>query len=794
MGKLGVSLLATSLLLAGTALAQDRSSDLPRPDPVFAGKIGRFGNDSTPALPPRVTAPKGAPNILVVLTDDVGFGASSTFGGAIPTPNLDRLAAHGLRYNEFHSTGMCSPTRASLLTGRNHQAVSFGTVIDGATGYPGYWSSFPHSAATVARVLRDNGYNTAMFGKHHNVPIWESSAAGPFTNWPTALGFEYFYGFIGGDTDQWDPVLYRGTDRVEIDRVQAAKHEVLLDQRLADDAIRWIHNQKAADPDKPFFAYYATGSTHAPHQAPADWIARFHGKFDQGWDQLRRETFERQKRAGIIPINAQLTPRPADIPAWDSLAPDQKRAYARFMEVYAGMLAYEDAQIGRVLDELQRMGELDHTLVMFIEGDNGASGEGSTQGTTNEIGILANGVTETTDWFVKAGEGMGGPDSYNLYPVGWAWAMNTPFQWTKQMASHLGGTRNGLVVSWPDRIKAQGEVRPQFHHVNDVFPTLLEAAGLSAPAKVDGIAQQRIDGVSLVYSFDNAKAQDRHTTQYFELNGNAALYSDGWMASTTPRRTPWGGLRSADAKETQFTWELYNLKSDYSQSKDLAKAEPKKLAALEALFWQEAERNQVLPILPNIGAPNGIQASLMTYGSRRTDWVYWGRDITVSYDAAPPMAARSFSLTADITVPPAGGNGVLVANGSWFGGWAFYLKDGRPVAHEAFSQQPQDQFHVAAAAPLPPGPAALRYDFDFDGGGPGKGGLMRISVNGKEVARGRIERTITLRAGLGETFDVGYDTGAPVIEDYSGDGRFNGDIAKVTMRLGAPGKPGPVQP
>ncbi|MBP6052885.1 MAG: arylsulfatase [Pseudomonadales bacterium] len=781
------------LLTAGLAQAQDTSANLPHADPVFTGKISRFGKDSIGAFPKRVTAPADAPNILLVMTDDVGFGAASTFGGPIPTPNLDRLAAHGLRYNQFHTTAMCSPTRAALLTGRNHQAVGNGTVIDGATGYPGYWATIPHSAATVARVLRDNGYNTAMFGKHHNVPVWESSAAGPFTQWPTSLGFEYFYGFIGGDADQWDPVLYRGTERTEIDQPAAPRHARLLEERLTDDTIRWIHNQKAADPTKPFFIYYASGIAHAPHQAPADWIARFKGRFDEGWDQVRQESIARQKLRGIIPPSTTLTPRPPDINAWDSQNRDQKRISARFMEVYAAMLAYQDFQFGRVLDELERMGELDHTLVIFIEGDNGGSGEGSLQGTTNEIGMLANGVTESTSWLSSVLRLMGGPKTYDLYPVGWAWAMNTPFQWTKQIGSHFGGTRNGMVVAWPEHIEAHGEVRSQFHHVVDIAPTLLDAVGLKTPAMVDGVEQQKIDGVSLAYTWEQASAPSRHTSQYFELNGNAAMYRDGWIASTTPRRTPWGGLRAPNLDETDLHWELYDLRNDYSQAHDLATKEPKKLAELVDLFWQEAKHNNVLPMIPNApNVPVGYQASLVNYGSHRTNWIYWGRDITVAYDAAPPMAARSFSITAEVTIPQGGGNGVLVANGSWFGGWVFYLKDGRPVAHEAFSEQPKDQFHVEADTVIPAGKATIRFDFDFDGGGPGGGGTMRILVDGKQVANGRIERTIVLRAGLGETFDIGYDTGAPVIEDYTKDGRFTGDIDKVTVELGQPGKPGSV--
>jgi len=782
---------ALILLFAGLARAEGASSDLPRPDPVFTGKIERFGKDSTGAFPARVRAPADAPNILLVLTDDVGFAATSTFGGPVPTPNLERLARRGLRYNRFHTTAMCSPTRAALLTGRNPQAVGSGTVIDGATGYPGYWAILPRSAATVARVLRDNGYNTGMFGKHHNVPVWESSAAGPFGQWPTSLGFEYFYGFIGGDTDQWNPVLYRGIERSELDPPAAPGEGALLDARLADDAIRWIHNQKAADPTKPFFIYYANGSAHAPHQAPPDWIARFRGSFDQGWDRMRRETFARQKRAGIVPASTKLTPRPDEINAWDSQSAEQKRVSARFMEVYAAMLAYQDHQFGRLLDELERMGELDETLVIFIEGDNGGSGEGTLQGTTNEIGMLANGVKESTATLARAIDQMGGPRTYDLYPVGWAWAMNTPFQWTKQIGSHLGGTRNGMVVSWPARIAARGELRSQFHHVVDIAPTLLEAAGIQAPARVDGIEQQPVDGVSLAYSWESPKAPDRRTSQVFELNGNAALYQEGWMASTTPRRTPWGGLRAPGLDETDLEWELYDLREDFAQAKDLAKEEPKRLADLVKHFWREAERNRILPMIPNApGVPVGYQASLANYGSRRTSFTYWGRDVSVAYDAAPPMMARSFSLVAEVTVPTGGAEGVLVANGSWFGGWSFYLKDGRPMAHHAFSEQPEDQFHVESPTAIAPGAARIRFDFDFDGGGPGKGGTMRISVDGSAVASGRIERTILLRAGLGETFDVGRDTGVPVTDDYARGGRFNGEIARVTVLLGEPGRAG----
>ncbi|MGH6781064.1 MAG: arylsulfatase, partial [Sphingomonadaceae bacterium] len=526
-------LLSGLLLVASPAVAQT-GTILPVPEAPFAGKIGETYADSVAAMPKPVRAPAGAPNVLLILTDDVGFAAASTFGGPVPTPSLDRLAARGLIYNRFHTTAMCSPTRASLLTGRNHHAVATGLITDLATGFPGYWATIPRSAATVAEILRQNGWNTGFFGKHHNVPGALTSAAGPFDLWPTGLGFEYFYGFVGGDTNQWRPKLYRGTTPVE----HRHHPDRTLDSDLSTDLIHWIHNQQAAAPDKPFFAYLAPGSAHAPHQAPADWIARFKGKFDQGWDRLREESFARQKALGIIPADTALTPRPEAVPAWDSLSPDERRVHARMMEVYAGMLAYQDAEIGRVLAELDRMGEAENTLVLFIEGDNGASAEGGPEGDSNEIGVLANGVREDTGWLLKLMPEMGGPESYQIFSAGWAWATNAPFAWTKQVASHLGGIRNGLVVSWPKGIAARG-IRSQFSHVTDIMPTILDATGVAMPRAVNGAEQQRVDGVSLTYSFADADAPERHRTQYFELMGNRGIYADGWFANTTPRRAPW---------------------------------------------------------------------------------------------------------------------------------------------------------------------------------------------------------------------------------------------------------------
>ena len=760
-----------ALSLASAAGAQDRTV-LPAPEQPFAGTIGETWKNSKPAMPKRVQAPAGAPNVLLILTDDVGFAAASTFGGPVPTPNLDRLARRGLLYNRFHTTAMCSPTRAALLTGRNHHAVSTGLITDLTTGYPGYWAEMPRSAATVAEVLRLNGWNTGFFGKHHNVPGGQTSAAGPFDLWPTGLGFEYFYGFIGGDTNQWRPNLYRGISPVE----RRHHPETTLDADLATDLIHWLHNQQAAAPDKPFFAYLAPGSAHAPHQAPADWIAKFKGRFDAGWDALREQSVARQKALRLVPADTMLTPRPAAIPAWDALSDDERRVHARMMEVFAGMLAYQDAEIGRVLDELDRMGESDNTLVLFIEGDNGASAEGGPAGDSNEIGKLANNVPEDTGWLLRAMPDMGGPDSYQIFSAGWAWATNAPFPWTKQVASHLGGIRNGLVVSWPKGIAARG-TRSQFTHVTDIMPTILEAAGLPLPTRVNGADQQRVDGVSMVYSFADAAAPERHRTQYFELLGNRGIYADGWFANTTPKRAPWDP-RPVEGLPTDYDWELYDLRTDFSQSRNVAAVNPAKLAELQTLWKREAQANKVLPLDDRFG-----MARVMAGGipPMRGKSVFWGAGISVAQAVAPPINVRSFSITADIVVPKAGGEGAVVASGSRFGGWSFFLDRGRPVAVHAFSQQPQHQYRIAAKDRLPAGPVQLRFDFDY-ARGPGQGGTLRISANGREMASGTVDRTILVAAGLGETFDIGRDTGAPVI-DYRRSDVFNGTISKVEVQL-----------
>jgi arylsulfatase len=779
-----------TLIAAAPAIAQSPTQSPAQPEvrlpadappAPFRGTIKESNKDSTPDWPTPYRAPAGSPNVLLILTDDTGFGATDAFGGPVPTPNLDRLAAQGAKYNELHVTGICSATRAAILTGRNHHAVGTGQLSDMPEGYPGYYSEIPKSAATIGRVMTGYGYNTAFIGKHHNVPPWQRSAAGPFDQWPTGLGFQYFFGFVGGDTDQWRPNLFRGTTTLDD---APADPNVTLDHQLADDAIRWIHNQKAADPDKPFFLYYATGSTHAPHQAPADWIAKFKGQFDQGWDVVREQTFERQKAEGIIPADAALSPRPAQIPAWDSLSPDQKHAYARMMEVYAGQLAYQDAQVGRVFDELRRMGQFDNTLIIEIQGDNGASGEGGPGGMLNELGTIVNGETYTPEQMAAAIPQMGSAHTYENYPVAWAWAMNTPFQWMKMVASHLGGTRDGMVVSWPGHIKDVGTVRHQYSHVIDIYPTILEAIGAHAPTIVDGVQQQPLDGVSLAYTFSQPDAPARRTTQYYEMMGNRGIYHDGWLANTTPGRMPWQEAPPGD-DPAQYHWELYNLDRDYSQAHDIAGQNPAKLKEMQALFDVEARRNNVYPLDSRL-VTRGADSAQQNHPGR-TDFVFWGADSRLSQFSAPVLGGRPFTVTADVRLPNGATSGVLAATGSRFGGWSFYLDHGRPVAMEAASLKAGDQYGVEASEAVPAGAARIRYEFKPDNPGRGAGGDLAIFLGDKQIGEGHIARTIGATAGIGETFDVGRDTGSPVTDAYQNEGVFEGQIDKLEVTLGPRG-------
>lgn len=731
--------------------------------------------NSTPGQSPAIKAPTGAPNIILVMMDDVGFAASSAFGGAVPTPNLDRLAANGLRYNNFHTTAVCSPSRAALMTGRNHHAVGAGFPPEAATGYPGYIGQLPPDAAPIATVLRENGYSTAMFGKHHNASSREPANSGPFNNWPTGWGFDYFYGFVAADTDQFRPNLFRGTSRVE------EQSDEILDARLASDAISWIRNQAATTPDKPFFLYMAPGSTHAPHQAPKEWIERFKGRYDKGWDELRKRIFAEQKAKGFVPVETRMTPRPHQVPAWDSLTPQMQRVHARAMEVYAAQLAHFDAQMGRVINELERMGERDNTLVIVIVGDNGASADSGARGTTNELGDFVNGIKETDEQFQNQFEAMGGPRYYGNYSNGWSYALNTPFPWFKQLASHLGGIRNGMVISWPGAIAPDATPRSGFAHLTDIYATILGAAALPVPESVDGVRQQPLAGSSLAPTYKNAELEV-HPTQYFEMVGNRAIYHQGWMASTTPRRMPWVWTAPAAG---ELNWELYNLREDFAQSRDLASKFPGRLHEMIELWNREAKANNVFPIDSAGGPARAPGGAFSNPEKPRTKFTYWGAGVRVESPAAPSFAARSFSLSAKIDAEP-GANGAIAATGSWFGGWGFYLDKGAPTVVQAFSQLPGDSFTVAANKTVPEGKSTVRFDFRSDGG-IRAGGELTIFIDEQEVGRGRMPKTILTIAGSGETFDIGFDSGVPVAEQFDR-APFEGHIERVDVELKAHGQ------
>src|SRR5262245_58378133 len=783
--------LVTGAMLAGLPAAENQQMEgspiLPVPDPPFGGVQGRTAKESKPDFPKAVTAPQGAPNVLLIMTDDTGFGAASTFGGPIPTPNLDRVARRGLKYNNFHTTALCSPTRAALLTGRNHHSTGMGNITEFATGYPGYTSIIPKSVGTVASILVNNGYNTAWFGKHHLIPEWMQGPAGPFDQWAGGLGFEYFYGFLGGDTDQFHPALFENNKPV---LPPFGDPSYILIHDLADRSINWINTQHAAAPDKPFFLYFAPGNSHAPHHASKDWIAKFKGQFDQGWDKVREETLARQKKLGIVPQATVLTPRPKEIPAWDSLNADQKRVYARMMEVYAAATAQSDHEIGRVLDALEASGQMDDTLVIYIEGDNGASAEGTLQGTTSEVSTVF--APESLEYLVSMMDQLGSDRTPHHHPVGWAHAMNTPFQWTKQVASHFGGTRNGLAISWPKRIKAPGELRSQFHHVIDITPTILEAVGIRAPMVLDGTPQKPIEGVSMVYTFDDSRAPSRHPTQYFEITANRAIYNDGWTASTTPARLPWqtaGVVPDPD----DFSWELYNVNEDFSQSRDLAKDNPKKLADLQSRFLMEAVKYNVLP-LDSSFAERADPTTRPNLLRGQTEFAYYPGMIRIPEANAANVKNRSFHIIAEVEIPKGGAEGVLATQGGRFGGWSLLVLDGKPAYAYAYTNQDgekypkqrRDKTRIGGAEKLTAGKHTITLDFAYDGGGIGKGGLATLSVDGRKVAGARIEKTTPLgKYSLDESFDVGQDTGTPVIDDYDAKMpfKFTGALRKVTIKV-----------
>lgn len=748
---------------------------LPQPNQPAQKHVGRTPAESDlPEWPQTPQAPAGAPNVLVILTDDIGYGASSTFGGPIPTPTLDALARTGLRYTEFHTTAMCSPTRAALLTGRNHHEVGAGRVTEAATAYDGYTSIIPKSAATIAEILRLHGYSTALIGKYHNVPDWQSGPTGPFDNWPTSMGFEHFYGFLGGGTNQWAPGLYQGTQPIE---PPLNDPNYILERDLADQAITWIQRQKSAAPDKPFFMHYATASGHSPHHAPKNWIAKFRGNFDTGWDRLREATLARQKACGVVPENTLLTERPEEIEAWDSLSETQRIVYTRMVEVYAATVAHSDYQVGRVIEALHTMGQLDNTLIIFIQGDNGASAEGGPHGELNET-MFMNGMSEDLSVLLEHLDELGGPMAYNHYPVGWAHAMDTPFQWFKQVASHFGGTRNGMVISWPDRIKDRGGIRPQFHHVIDVAPTILDLIGLDAPAVVNGIAQQPISGVSMAYTFDAPDIRSARKTQYFELAGNRAIYHDGWVAAAGPVEMPWAfhmDIKSLD----DIKWELYNVANDYSEAVDLAAQEPQKLRQMQDLFWIEAARNQALPIMRGTANLPGPAKPSMVRG--RNEFVFYPGTRRVPPGSAPNMTNCSFSITADATIPADNASGMLFAQGGRFGGHALYLLDGSLAYH--YNLLGTARYCLTSREKISTGRHQLSVDFETDGGGYGKGGTATLRLDGAVVETGRLDRTVPWFMCYTEGLNIGIDTGTPVCEDYRVPFAFTGTLHTVKVKL-----------
>jgi arylsulfatase len=752
-----------------------RVSDvLPRPELPFRGHVGRTAKDSTKDFPADVTAPKGAPNVLLILTDDVGFGASSTFGGPIPTPTFDRLAKNGLRYTQFNTCALCSPTRAALLAGRNHHSSATGLIMEAGTGFPGYNSLMPKSCGTFAEVLKQNGYNTAWYGKNHNVPDWHTSQAGPFDLWPTGLGFEYFYGFIGGDTSQWAPAIVENIKPVE--PPHDAK-DYFFEKDMADHCIDRIRLLHSVAPNKPWLAYYAPGTAHAPHHAPKDWIAKFKGKFDHGWDKQREQTLARQKELGIVPQDTKLTERSAGIGAWDDLDADHKKVYAHMMEVYAAALSYCDNQMSRVLDAVEETGDLDNTLVIYIQGDNGASAEGGPQGLLNEMSFF-NATPEDFKDVMAHMDDLGGPTTFNHYPIGWAHAMDTPFQWTKQVASHFGGTRNGLVISWPAMIKDKGGIRTQFHHVIDIAPTILEAAGVQAPSVLNGVPQKPIEGVSMVYSFNDAKAKSTRRTQYFEMFANRAIYNDGWVAATTPPLAPWAVGKTIDVDD--YKWELYDLSKDFSEANDLAASEPKKLRELQELFWIEAARYNVLP-LDNSKIERMDVSNRPSLTRGRSLFTYYPGMTRIPEGTAPDIKNKSFKIAAEVKIPDGGSEGMLVTQGGRFNGWALYLLEGKPVFH--YNLIGKFRSSITGKEKLAPGTHVIVVDFKYDGPGLGKGGPVTLTVDGKPAAVGKLERTVPLRFSADETLDVGEDTGTPASEDYHVPFKFTGDLKKVMIEL-----------
>jgi arylsulfatase len=754
---------------------------LPIPDQPHVGLTTYDAKDPDTTYPPirDLRPPAGAPNVLVILLDDVGFGASSAFGGPCQTPNIEKLAAGGLKYNRFHTTALCSPTRQALLTGRNHHSVGMGGITEIATAAPGYNSILPNSCSPLARTLKLNGYSTAQFGKCHEVPVWQTSPMGPFDAWPTGGGgFEYFYGFIGGETNQWYPALYEGTTPVEPQKTPQEGYH--LSEDLTTKAIKWIRQQKALMADKPFFTYFAPGATHAPHHVPREWADKYRGQFDQGWDALREETFARQKQLGVIPADCQLTGRHSDIPAWDTVTAEMKPILIRQMEVYAGFLEHTDHHIGRLIDALQDLGILEDTLIYVIIGDNGASAEGSLQGCFNEMAPLTGFAhLETPEFLTARLDLLGGVEAYNHYAVGWAHAMDTPYQWTKQVASHFGGTRNGTIVHWPRGIQARGEIRSQFHHVIDVAPTILEAAGLPQPTFVNGVQQRPIEGVSMAYSFNDPTAAERRQTQYFEMAGNRGIYHKGWTA-VTRHRTPWVTGQVQLQAFDDDVWELYDTSTDWTQAQDLAREHPQKLHELQRLWLIEATKYNVLPLDDRFAEranPEIAGRPQLIKGTRQLLFGGMGR---LSESSIVNFKNKTHAITAEVVVPEAGAEGVIIAQGGLTGGWSLYAKEGKPKY--CYNFYGVNRYTVAGTATIPPGTHQVRMEFAYDGGGLAKGGTVTLYVDGQKAGEGRVEQTEPMVFSADETCDVGFEAGSPVTDDYpTAGGTFSGEVNWVEI-------------
>jgi arylsulfatase A-like enzyme len=770
---------------------------LPPPAPKFGGEIKEKASESKPWWAPRVVPPKGAPNVLLIMTDDAGFAAPSTFGGVIPTPALDRVAAGGLRYTNFHSTSLCSPTRAALITGRNHHSVGFGVVGEITTGYPGYDSIIPLDKGTIGTVMKENGYATSWFGKDHNTPSYQSSQAGPFNQWPNGMGFEYFYGFVGGDTSQWQPNLYRNTTAIYPFEGNPGWN---LTTAMADEAIQYMKQLKEIAPDKPFFVYYVPGGTHAPHHAPPEWIKKISDMhlFDEGWNKLRERIFANQKRLGIMPANAQLTPWPsgqaefngAKLPEWDSLSWEEKKLFIKQADVYGAYLAYTDYEIGRVIQAVEDLGQRDNTLIIYISGDNGASSEGMLNGTPNEFTTFNGVPVPVKDQFLWY-EFWGSDKTFPHFAAPWAWAMDTPFKWVKQVPSHFGGTAQGVAMSWPGHIKDEGGIRRQFHHVIDIVPTILEATRIPEPEMINGIKQHPIEGTSMKYTWDkaNANAPTRHTTQYFEMLGNRAIYHDGWVACTIPATTPWE-LSSAPPPDvlTGYKWELYNVMEDPTQSNNLAVKMPDKLKQLQAIFYLEAKKHDVLPLDNTTLARWNAPKPSLTAG--RKIFTYSGGLTGVPSSAAPDILDKSYTIWADVTIPEGGGEGMIVTQGGRFGGYGLFLSKGVMGigrGHVVFLYNLLDLKRTTWEGPeLGVGKHTIVFEFKSDGPGLGKGGTGILFVDGKEVARNSMEHTTPITFPEDETFDIGQDTRTPLaLIEYRYDVpfKFTGTINKLTYEL-----------